>query len=81
MFYATGGQHINSNEFFQAGALAKKEIEVKVLEDIKADRLSALADESAADALMQKKGCELTQDTADRFKNKDLKILLKCALR
>jgi len=56
MFYATHGQHLNSDEFFEARAKAKREVEVKKLEGIKEKALNMKKQTDAARAIIEKKG-------------------------
>lgn len=77
MFFATGGRHLNSNEFFQAQALRKREEQIAILEATKAERQEAVAAEEAADKLLQEKGFDLTPETVSRFTVPEIKILIK----
>jgi hypothetical protein len=76
MFYATGGKHLNSKEFFQAIELRKREAEVKVMEDAKKERVKLLQEQKAAVMLIRSKG-ELTAGTFKQFTLPEVKILLK----
>ena len=54
---------MNSDEFFQAQALRKREEDLKALEDTKKNRLGSKAAEEAANQFLQAKGFDLTPDT------------------
>ena len=68
---------MNSDEFFQAQALRKREEDLKALEDTKKNRLGSKAAEEAANQLLQAKGFDLTPDTLNQFTIPEIKILLK----
>jgi hypothetical protein len=76
MFFATGGRHINANEFFQANTLKSREADIKALEDKKADRKAYCAIQQEALKLIRKKG-DLTWNNHGSFNVKELKMLLK----
>ena len=77
VFFATGGRHLNSDEFFQARALAKREDELKVVQDSKDKRMVLQETEAAAKALLASKGIDLSAATALSFTVPEIKILLK----
>jgi len=75
MFYATHGQHLNSDEFFEARAKAKREVEVKKLEGIKEKALKLKKQTDAARAIIEKKG-QPTESNYDKdFLAPELAIL------
>jgi hypothetical protein len=76
MFYATGGKHLNTDEFFKATALKERDKELVVMEAAKALRLKMIAEQRAAGMLIRSKG-ELTSKTFKDFKVPEIKILLK----
>jgi hypothetical protein len=76
MFFATGGQHLNSDEFFKARALAERESRIKQLEQKKKTLNAALLLEDAVMTLLQEKG-SLVPDNASNFTVADIKLLLK----
>ena len=76
MFYATGGRHLNSNEFFKARALAERDQRIKELEQRKKALQAVENLDNAATALLQAKG-NLTDETAKNFTVADIKLLLK----
>jgi hypothetical protein len=76
MFFATGGRHVNSNEFFQARELASREAEIKVMEDEKKARSKYCQEQFAAVKLIKAKG-DLNWQSHKRFTNDDMKLLLK----
>jgi hypothetical protein len=59
LFFATGGRHINSDEFFKARELKRREPEIKKMEEQKAARMKYCAKQHAAIMMIRKKG-ELT---------------------
>ena len=77
MFHVTGGQHLNSNEFFQAKALAVQETHAKKMEEVKKKRIAAVQVETKAKEILAAKGGEMTPQNANQFTLKDLQTLLK----
>ena len=75
-FWATGGGHTNSHEFFRAQVLKDRKEEIAALEDKKKDRPVVLKRQKAAALLIRKKG-ELTHDTFGEFTCKEINVLLK----
>jgi hypothetical protein len=73
---ATGGCHINSNEFFQARELARRDAEIKALNDEKKRRLHVCNEQRAAVMLIRSKG-DLTYDNVKLFSTKEIETLLK----
>ena len=76
LFHATGGTHLNSNEFFQAKALETRLEEAGELEANKKNRSEAIAVEANARDILSSKG-ELTLENEKSFNLKHLKVLLK----
>jgi hypothetical protein len=76
MFFATGGRHTNSNEFFQARALADREARSKELETRKKLLSSGLSLENDVTALLTEKG-NPTQENARDFTVPEVKKLVK----
>jgi len=78
MIYVTGGQHLNSDEFFQARALAEQEKAVLKLEKKKKKRLLLLKLHQGACELLATKG-PLTQEIAKGclYSKEDFKLLCK----
>ena len=64
MFYATGGQHLNSDEFFQARALADREEAIVKAEKEKQKRLLLIKLHEDARELLASKG-PLTEASAN----------------
>ena len=76
MFFATGGQHLNSDEFFQAREHAKRLQEAKKLEEEKKNRVLLMKLEENARGLLREKG-PLNDDTFKPYKKPDIKLLCK----
>lgn len=76
MFFATGGRHTNSDEFFKARTLADRETRTKVLEARKKLLVAALELEVKVTDLLGMKG-NPTEENASTFKVAELKTLLK----
>ena len=76
MFYATGGRHINADEFFVATELKQREEKIKKMEDAKAVCGAYCKEQRAAYMLIREKG-ELTFETEKKFTLSEVKILLK----
>jgi hypothetical protein len=76
MFYATGGRHLNCNEFFQARELSARETKIKLLEGKKKRLMSALLVENAVMELLQEKG-SLCPQSVTKFTVPEIKLLLK----
>jgi hypothetical protein len=75
MFYATGGKHLNSDEFFVASELKKRDAEIKAMEDVKAKRAKYCKEQKEAVLMIRKKG-ELTVATEKEFTVAQIKTLL-----
>jgi hypothetical protein len=75
-FQATGGGHLNSNDFFKAAELKARESKLKALEEVKKDRDKYCKDQWAAIRLIRAKG-ELTLDTEKLFTMPEIKTMLK----
>jgi hypothetical protein len=75
-FHATGGGHLNSDDFFKAHELKARESKIKAMEELKKDREKYCKDQWAAIRLIKAKG-ELTYDTEKNFTLAEIKILLK----
>jgi hypothetical protein len=75
LFFATGGRHINTNEFFQAKEIKRREDLIAKMEDAKNQRRKYAEDQMAAVKLIKKKG-ELTLQTVNLFTNPEVKTLL-----
>jgi len=74
MFYATHGQHLNSDEFFEARAKAQCEKDIKVLEAKKKGILLLKKQADAARDIIEKKG-QPTESNIDSFNTKELLAL------
>ena len=68
---------MNSDDFFKAQALRKREEDIASLEAIKQERIEATEAEEAADRLLQEKGFDLTAETIASFTVPEIKILVK----
>ena len=77
MFHATGGEHLNSDDYFKSRALIKRRICIKELEKEKEEIEERMNRANERDLLIQEKGKNLTQETKKDFKLPEIKILLK----
>jgi len=66
MFYATHGQHLNSDEFFEARAKAKRKQEIKKLQSMKDTAMKTRKQADTARAIIIRKG-HPTQENFDAF--------------
>lgn len=76
MFYATGGRHLNSDEFFQAQELKRRELEIAEIEKVRKNRRTYAQKHLAAIKLIKEKG-ELTSQTEKKFTIPEVNLLLK----
>jgi hypothetical protein len=76
LFYATGGRHINSDEFYKARELKKREPQIKAMEDLKHQKILYCKKQFTACQLIKQK-VELTWDREKLFTVKDIETLLK----
>jgi len=74
MFYATHGQHLNSDELFEARAKGKREKEIKALKVTKETALKFLKQAEAARAIIEKKG-QPTEENDNSFLAPELAVL------
>jgi len=80
MFHVTGGQHLNSDDFFKIRALLERRLRIKELQDEKkaiAERISIRNEENI---ILRRIGKKLTEETKKDFKVTDIKVLLKWKL-
>jgi hypothetical protein len=75
-FHATGGGHLNSDDFFKAAELKAREGKIKAMEEMKRERDKYCKDQWAALRLIKAKG-ELTMETEKNFTLAEIKLLLK----
>jgi hypothetical protein len=76
LFHATGGRHLNSDDFFRARALAERDCAIKEVEQRKKALLKAVELENNARHLLTRKG-NLVPENERNFNVADLKLLLK----
>jgi hypothetical protein len=76
MFFATGGRHLNSDEFFQARALVERDARIKELELTRKTLNAALLLENDVMLLLQTKG-SLVPSNASNFSVAEIKLLIK----
>ena len=76
MFFATGGRHINTNEFFQSKTLLERHVAIKAMEDAKKARAKYCKEQLEAVQMLKSKG-ELTHLTEKNFTLPEIKTLLK----
>ena len=76
MFYATGGKHMNTNEFFKAKKLLSNDALVKALEAKKKARAKTIIEQKEAVMMIRQKG-DLTSINHKDFTLTEVKALLK----
>jgi hypothetical protein len=76
MFFAMGGGHINSNDFFGAQEMKAREDEIAKLEKEKKEQKKYCADQVGAIKMIKAKG-ELTHTTEKNFNLAEIEMLLK----
>jgi len=76
MFFATGGQHLNSDEFFQAREYAVRLDEAKKIKEVKENRLLLIELEKKARDVLRQQG-PLTHDTYKTYNKPVIKLLCK----
>ena len=76
LFFATGGKHINTDEFFKAREMKKREEAIAKMEEAKKQRGLYCKEQKGAVLLLRKKG-ELTAETEREFTLPEIKTLLK----
>jgi hypothetical protein len=76
MFYATGGRHLNSDEFFRAQEEKQRDAKIAALEKKKKERKIYCDKQWEAIRIIKSKG-ELTADTVRKFTVDEIKTLLK----
>jgi len=77
MFYATGGQHLNPDDFFMARVMAKREGEASAKMKQKAIRLETIALDQETKSLLREKAFDLTAETEKKFVLPEIKLLCK----
>ena len=77
MFHATGGEHLNSDDYFKSRALIERTSTIKQIETDKQLRLEHAALLEEKNKLIAEKGCDLTVATAPSFITTEIKTLLK----
>jgi len=75
MFYATGGHHLNSDDFSRACALAECKGQVSSLKKKKALLIESIALDREANSLLQEKVIDLTVATEKNFRLPDCKLM------
>jgi hypothetical protein len=76
MFLATGGRHLNSDEFFKANALRQRSDKIAAMEKKKKSSAKRLVIENKVMALLESKG-SLVPQNASHFTVENLKLLIK----
>ena len=76
MFYATGGRHINSEEFFKSKTLLEWDEALKQMEEEKEKRAKYAVEQRGAVEIIRNKG-DLTSINDKLFTAKEIKTLLK----
>jgi len=77
MFFATGGQHLNADDFFKAKALTVRQGKAAMVEKEKLERLEMLAVDQEAKSLLQAKGLDLNHANEKKFILPECKLLCK----
>jgi len=77
MFYATGGQHLNAEDFFKAKALTEREAKAAVVEKTKRERLDKFQTDQEAKSLLQEKAIDLNRYNEKKFVMPEIKLLCK----
>ena len=75
MFHATGGEHLNSDDYFKSRALIKRRIRIKELEKEKEEIEERLNRANERDLLIHENFKNLTQETKKYFKLLEIKVL------
>jgi len=76
MFFATGGQHLNSDEFFQAREHSQRLETAKKIQEEKQNRVLLQETEKKARDLLTSKG-PLNDETFKKYNKPDIKLLCK----
>jgi hypothetical protein len=76
LFHATGGHHLNSNDFFKANALKVRDTRCKELETKKKTLNALLLMENKVMELLERKG-SLVPQNASKYMVPEIKLLLK----
>ena len=76
MFFATGGRHVNTEQFFVSTELKVRDAKIKLLEDAKKDRAKYCKDQLEAVMLIRQKG-DLDSMSVKKFTLPEVKVLLK----
>ncbi len=77
MLFATGGQHLNSDDFFRARALDERQVQAKAMLLKKQARQERMALDREAKSLLQVKAIDLTPATEKNFLVPECKLLCK----
>jgi len=77
MFYATGGQHLNSDDFFKAHALDERQAVAKAMMSKKETCQERLVLAQEAKSILQLKAIDLTPPTEKNFLVPECKRLCK----
>ena len=77
MFFATGGQHLNADDFFKAKALSQHQGQAALLEKEKLEHLDMFAVDQEAKSLLQAKGLDLNHANEKKFVLPECKLLCK----
>jgi len=77
MFFATGGQHLNADDFFKAKALSLCQGKAAMVEKEKLECLEMLAFDQEAKSVLQAKGLDLNHANEKKFLLPERKLLCK----
>ena len=81
MFHATGGQHLNSDDYFKSRTLIKRRIEIVDMEKMKKEIEDQVRVVNEKDLLLTSKSADLTQGTKSSFTIAEIKVLIKWKVR
>jgi len=77
MFCATGGQHFNAEDFFNAKTLTERQAKAAVVEKDKQERLDKFQTDREAKSLLQEKAVALNRYNEKKFVMPEIKLLCK----
>ena len=77
MFHATGGEHLNSDDYFKSRTLIKRRIQIADMEKLKKEIEDQVHAANGRDLLLTTKGTDLTEETKKSFTVPEIKVLIK----
>ena len=79
-FHATGGSHLNSDDYFKSWVLLQRKDKIKELEKEKEDAVNRTNVQCQKDTLLLTKVNDLTRETATSFNVAEIKLLVRWKL-